>query len=105
MKRIAYFDNVKGILILFIILAHVISLCASYYDYDNKILKLNCMFMLQCFFFISGYFASKSKTRKSKKILKQIKTYLFWDILITFYYGLVLHIIDFNFNLLLPRYT
>ena len=35
MKRIAYFDNAKGILIIFIILAHVLSLCSKYYNYSD----------------------------------------------------------------------
>ena len=105
MKRIAYFDNVKGILILFIIVAHVISLCATYYGYSNKILKINCLFMLQCFFFISGYFAGKSKSSKKDKIVKQIKTYIFWDVLITLYYYYSLHIISFDKSIILPRYT
>ena len=105
MKRISYFDNVKGLLIIFIIVAHVISLCATYYGYSNKILKINCLFMLQCFFFISGYFAGKSKSSKSKKILKQIKTYIIWDSIITLYYYFVLHIISFDKTIILPRYT
>ncbi len=105
MKRIAYFDNVKGILILFIIVAHVISLCATYYGYSNKILKINCLFMLQCFFFISGYFAGKSKSSKKNKIIKQIKTYIIWDTLITLYYYFSLHIISFDKSIILPRYT
>lgn len=105
MKRIAYFDNVKGILILFILVAHVISLCATYYGYSNKIIKINCLFMLQCFFFISGYFAGKSRSNKKDKIIKQIKTYIIWDILITLYYYFNLHIISFDKSIILPRYT
>lgn len=39
MKRIAYFDNTKGILIIFIILAHVLSLCSKYYNYSDDFFK------------------------------------------------------------------
>ena len=63
MKRIAYFDNAKGILIIFIILAHVFSLCSNYYNYNDDFFKFAALFMLQCFFFISAYFSSKSKTQ------------------------------------------
>ena len=61
--------------------------------------------MLQCFFFISAYFQSKSKTPKTKRILNLLKIYLLWQTLITIYYAFVLQIIDFNLNYLIPRYT
>lgn len=105
MKRIAYFDNVKGILILFIILAHVLSLCSKYYDYSDDFFKFAALFMLQCFFFISAYFSSKSKTPKSKRIISLLKTYLLWQTIITIYYAFVLKIVDFNLNYFIPRYT
>ena len=105
MKRIAYFDNAKGILIIFIILAHVLSLCSKYYNYSDDFFKFAALFMLQCFFFISAYFQSKSKTPKTKRILNLLKIYLLWQTLITIYYAFVLQIIDFNLNYLIPRYT
>lgn len=105
MKRIAYFDNVKGILILFIILAHVLSLCSSYYNYNDDFFKFASLFMLQCFFFISAYFSSKSKHKRKKRILNLLKLYLIWQTIITIYYAFVLKIIDFNLNYFIPRYT
>lgn len=105
MKRIAYFDNAKGILILFIILAHVLSLSSSYYNYNDDFFKFASFFMLQCFFFISAYFSSKAKTPRSIKIFKLLKTYLLWQTIITLYYAFILHIVEFNFNYLIPRYT
>lgn len=105
MKRIAYFDNAKGILILFIILAHVLSLCSKYYNYNDDFFKFAALFMLQCFFFISAYFSSKSKTSKYKRIMSILKTYLLWQTIITIYYAFVLKIIDFNLNYFIPRYT
>lgn len=105
MKRIAYFDNAKGILIIFIILAHVLSLCSKYYNYSDDFFKFAALFMLQCFFFISAYFQSKSKTPRKKRILNLLKTYLLWQTIITIYYAFVLQIIDFNLNYLIPRYT
>lgn len=105
MKRIAYFDNAKGILIIFIILAHVLSLCSSYYNYSDDFFKFATLFMLQCFFFISAYFASKSKTPKKKRIINLLKTYLVWQTIITIYYAFVLNIVEFNLNYMIPRYT
>lgn len=105
MKRIAYFDNAKGILILFIILAHVLSLCSKYYNYSDDFFKFASLFMLQCFFFISAYFSNKSKTPRKKRVKSLLKTYLIWQTIITIYYAFVLNIIDFNLNYLNPRYT
>ena len=105
MKRIAYFDNAKGILIIFIILAHVLSLCSKYYNYSDDFFKFAALFMLQCFFFISAYFQSKSKTPRKKRVLNLLKIYLLWQTIITIYYAFVLQIIDFNLNYLIPRYT
>ena len=94
MKRIAYFDNAKGILILFIILAHVLSLCSKYYNYSDDFFKFASLFMLQCFFFISAYFSNKSKTPRKKRVKSLLKTYLIWQTIITIYYAFVLNIID-----------
>lgn len=89
MKRIAYFDNAKGILIIFIILAHVLSLCSKYYSYSDDFFKFATLFMLQCFFFISAYFSSKSKSPRKKRLLNLLKTYLLWQTIITIYYALI----------------
>lgn len=105
MKRIAYFDNAKGILIIFIVLAHVLSLCSSYYDYSDDFFKFATLFMLQGFFIISAFFSRKSKTSKWKRLQSLLKTYLIWQTIITIYFAFILHIINFNVNYLVPRYT
>lgn len=105
MKRIAYFDNIKGFLIIFIILAHVLSLCSKYYNYSDDFFKFCSLFMLQCFFFISAFFASTSKTSRKKRILKLLKLYLIWQTIITIYYSFILQITSFSLNYLIPRYT
>lgn len=105
MKRIAYFDNAKGILIIFIVLAHVLSLCSNYYNYSDDFFKFATLFMLQGFFIISAYFSSKSKRSKRERIKSLLKTYLIWQTIITIYYAFILHIINFNVNYLIPRYT
>ena len=105
MKRITYFDNAKGILIIFIVLAHVLSLCSNYYNYSDDFFKFATLFMLQGFFIISAYFSSKSKRSKRERIKSLLKNYLIWQTIITIYYAFILHIIDFNVNYLIPRYT
>lgn len=103
--RIKYFDNAKGILILFIILGHVFSACADYYGYDDDFFKFCSLFMIQCFFFISAYFSSKSKRKRSQRIYGMLKMYLVWQMVITIYYSFILKTMNFSFNVLYPRYT
>ena len=67
MKRIVYFDNIKGILILFIILAHVLSLCSKYYNYNDDFFKFASLFMLQCFFLYPPIFHLKIKKKNVKE--------------------------------------
>lgn len=103
--RVKYFDNTKGILIIFIIFGHVFSACADYYGYEDNFFKFCSLFMIQCFFFISAYFSSKSKRSRISRILNMVKIYLIWQIVITIYYSFVLHTMNFSFNILYPRYT
>lgn len=103
--RVKYFDNAKGILILFIIVAHVFSACADYYGYEDNFFKFCSLFMIPCFFFISAYFSSKSKRSRISRILNMVKIYLIWQIIITMYYSFVLKTMNFSFNVLYPRYT
>ena len=103
--RVKYFDNAKGILIIFIILGHVFSACADYYGYEDNFFKFFSLFMIQCFFFISAYFSSKSKRKRIDKILNMFKIYLIWQILVTIYYSFVLKTMNFSLNILYPRYT
>ena len=105
MKRITYFDNAKGILIIFIVLAHVLSLCSNYYNYSDDFFKFATLFMLQGFLIISAYFSRKSKKSKRERIKSLLKNYLIWQTIVTIYYAFILHIIDFNVNYLIPRYT
>ena len=106
MKRTSYYDNAKAILIFLVIVTHVVSLTATYYGYKTYYTRINYLFVLQCFFFISAYFSSKSKKSKKKKILDQIKIYIIWNSLVTIYYAFVLKIISTDIEtLFLPRYT
>lgn len=103
--RLKYFDNAKGILIICIILGHVFSACADYYGYEDNFFKFFSLFMIQCFFFISAYFSSVSKRKRSERIWKMVKLYLICQMIVTIYYSFVLKIMNFSFNIFYPRYT
>ena len=63
MKRIAYFDNTKGILIIFIILAHVLSLCSKYYNYSDDFFKFACDLFFKMSYFYKCIFKLKCPNR------------------------------------------
>ncbi len=104
MKRLFYFDNVKGILILCVILGHTLSATSTYYNFD--FFKIIAFFMMPTFLFVTGYFASKSHKPPLQRALRLFKFYIIFQILITLYYAFVLKIIDFDWTFLFtPRYT
>lgn len=105
MKRILYFDNIKGILILFVILGHTLTLCANYYDFNHSLFKLITFFMMPAFLFVTGYFASKSHKPPIVRASKMFIIFIFTQTIITLYYTYVLGIISFDKNPLIPRYT
>lgn len=86
-------------------LVRVFSACADYYGYEDNFFKFFSLFMIQSFFFISAYFSSKSKRKRSERIFKMIKLYLICQMIVTFYYSFILKTMNFSFNVFYPRYT
>ena len=105
MKRILYFDNLKGLLILFVILVHTITVCSSHFGFDRSVFKIIMFFLIPLFIFITGVFAKKSKRTPFKRAVKMLIIYIVLQILITIYYTYVLHIINPTKSILIPRFT
>lgn len=105
MKRIFYFDNIKGLLMLCVILGHTLGICSSYYNYGYSWFKIIAFFMMPLFIFITGKFAKKSKKTPLKRASKMLIIYIIAQVLITLYYGYVLKIINPSKSLLSPRFT
>ena len=106
MKRIYYFDSVKGILILCVILGHTLSTTSAYYNFDYDFFKIITFFMMPTFLFVTGYFAKKSHKSPLERALKLLKYYIIFQTLITLYYAFGLKIIDFDWTFLFtPRYS
>lgn len=88
MKRTAYFDNAKAILIYLVVLGHLISGYLMENQYLDTLYLVIYLFHMPAFILISGHF---SKTIKSKEDLKKIaKTlllpYLVFQLLYSLYY-------------------
>ncbi len=103
-KRIFYYDNIKGLLTICVLLMHTLSLSAKYYNYDNSIFKIISFFIMPVFIFVMGFFAYKSKRTPLKRCKKMFLIYLISQIIITIYYAYILKIIN-NYNLFIPRFT
>lgn len=104
-KRIFYFDNIKCILILFVVLNHTISICSDYYGYDYSWFKIITFFMIPLFIFTTGLFARKSRRTPFERFLKILSIYIIAQVLITLYYEYVINIVEDGETIFIPRFT
>ncbi len=103
--RIYYFDNIKGILIIFTMIFHSISVGDNVYHFNDYFGSSILFFLIPGFIFVTGYFCAKSRRNPLMSALKMFIIYVILQLLISFYYADVLHIIDSHWDLLNPRYT
>lgn len=76
-ERNAYWDNVKGILILLVLLGHFIMA----YSQMSVPWTAIYLFHMPAFLFVSGYFSSRSSL-KTKKVLKLVVLFLSFNIVL-----------------------
>lgn len=105
MKRIFYFDNIKGILIFFVVLGHTLNICSTHYGYSYDFFKLISFFMMPLFIFVTGIFAKKSHKTPLKRSMKLLIVYIITQLLVTFYYKYIICIIGNSKSIFEPRYT
>jgi fucose 4-O-acetylase-like acetyltransferase len=84
-SRIAYFDNVKFILIELVIFGHLIESLISRFDYLRALYLLLYFFHMPVFIFIAGYFAQK-KVLNRRKIFENALVYLLIYIVFQIFY-------------------
>ncbi|WP_158582992.1 acyltransferase family protein [Lysinibacillus yapensis] len=106
MKRTAYFDNAKAILIYLVVLGHLMSGYLLNNGYLDSLYIVIYLFHMPAFILISGHF---SKTIKNKEDFKKMaKTlllpYLIFQLLYTLYYKQVFGD-SVTFDLFEPRYA
>lgn len=99
-----YFDNLKGFLIICVILGNSLEYIApSSIDFHYLILFLY-LFHMPLFTFISGYCCKKSKRTTHEKVTDTVKLYLFAQIFYYFFNKVILHK-TLEFELLKPSWT
>ncbi len=105
MKRIFYFDNIKGLLILLVILTHTLGVCSKYYGFSRDWFKIFLFFIIPLFIFVTGFFARKSKKSPIKRALKMFIIFAIAQVLATLYYAFVLNIMSPFKSIITPRFT
>ena len=88
MKRTAYFDNAKAILIYLVVLGHLMSGYLKQNEYVDTLYLIIYLFHMPAFILISGHFSRKIKGLKDvKKIAKTLLLpYVIFQLLYSLYY-------------------
>ena len=106
MKRSAYFDNAKAILIYFVVLGHLLSGYLRANEYLDTLYLVIYLFHMPAFILISGHFSRKIKTLEDvKKLIKTLLIpYVIFQLIYSFYYMKVFSD-PIEFTLFEPRYA
>ena len=106
MKRSAYFDNAKAILIYFVVLGHLLSNYLGTNEYLDTFYLIIYLFHMPAFIFIAGHFSKKVKSLKDvKKLIKTLLLpYVVFQFIYSFYYVKVFGD-SIEFTLFEPRYA
>lgn len=105
MKRVYYYDNIKGLLILLVVFYHIFNAFSSYYGYDASLFKLVGFVMMPIFIYTTGVSARLSKRSPKKRAFKILSIYLIFNTLTTLFYYFVLKTITIHDFFIHPRYT
>lgn len=91
MKREAYFDNAKWILMFLVVFGHVIQPFTDQHPLYNVLYKWIYTFHMPAFIIVSGYFAQAkmNKTYALKLAKKLLLPYLSFQAIYTIYYALI----------------
>lgn len=95
--RSAYWDNIKGILMILTVFAHILFQLQDDYSVIDHTVDLIYMFHMPAFVFVSGYFGKSERSHSFESIIKLIFLYFIFNSIMGFIYG-------FN-SLLQPVYS
>ena len=71
-NRSAYWDNMKGVLMLLVVFAHILFQLQDYSDTINCTVDYIYMFHMPAFVFISGYFGKSERSHSFESIIKLV---------------------------------
>ena len=96
-QRSSYWDNMKGLLILLVVFAHVLDAWIQNFSVVRLVYSTIYVFHMPAFVFISGYFGKSEKSRGFQSILKLVLLYFIFNSAMGFIYGFE--------NILQPMYV
>lgn len=86
-ERNAYWDNIKGFLILLVVFAHILFQMQDKFDIINQTVDYIYMFHMPAFVFISGFFGKSERSHSFQSIIKLIFLYYIFNSIMGFIYG------------------
>lgn len=86
-QRSCYWDNIKGLLILLTVFAHVLFGLQEFYGSIDSIVDYIYMFHMPAFVFVSGYFGKSEHSRSFEGIFRLIFLYFIFNSIMGFVYG------------------
>ena len=86
-KRSAYWDNIKGFLILLVVFAHILFQLQDISFTINGIVDYIYMFHMPVFVFVSGFFGKSEHSHSFESMIKLIFLYFIFNSIIGFIYG------------------
>ena len=96
-KRSTYWDNIKGLLMLLTVFAHILFQLQDRSEVFNTTVDLIYMFHMPAFVFVSGFFGKSERSHSFESILKLILLYFVFNSIMGFIYGF--------YSLLHPMYS
>ncbi len=85
--RSFYWDNIKGLLILLVVFAHVLFQMQNTSRAINTTVDFIYLFHMPAFVFVSGYFGKSERSRSARSVIKLIALYFIFNSIIGFIYG------------------
>lgn len=100
-----YFDNLKGFLIICVIIGNSLELANPTSVNVHTFILLLYIFHMPMFAFVSGYFSKISKRSTKERVIDTTKLYLSAQIFYTFFNFLILKKSSVRLELLMPQWT
>ncbi len=86
-QRSAYWDNIKGALILLVVFAHILYQLQNTSQTINSIVDYIYMFHMPAFVFVSGYFGKSERSRSPFAIIRLLFLYFIFNSIMGFIFG------------------
>lgn len=105
LNRNEYFDNLKGFLILAVIIGNSLELASPSGANVHFVILCLYIFHMPLFAFVSGYFSKLSRRSTKEKVIDTFKLYLFAQVFYTMFIYFIFGDQTIRFQLVMPHWT